>query len=250
MSGPPHSVSVCAHVGFSSIKAFPKVPFTVVVNPNSGPGGAPGSQPDAQTQGCLLLLKASGSNVNTVGYVRTNYTNRAVADVQADINAYANWTASYRPSGIFFDEATYDGAHASTYTSYGTYARNRGLKTVRAGGAYLMLLWADECPPSQIVVNPGTEVTSSAYFSADIVLSAERAYSDFSTSLLTINSTYPAAKQAVLLYNSPSSPSATLTTLSKDGIGWVYITDETEPNPYTGFPAYWTTELSQLSALN
>jgi hypothetical protein len=106
------------------------VPFTVIVNPNSGPGGAPGSQPDAQTQGCLKTLVGSGKNVKTVGYVRTNYTNRAVADVQADISTYSSWTAAYKPAGIFFDEASYDGAHAATYASYASYARGRGLNTV------------------------------------------------------------------------------------------------------------------------
>jgi hypothetical protein len=104
---------------------------------------------------------------------------------------------------------------------------------------------------TQIVFNPGTEVTSSAYFNAaDIVVTSEVAYSDFSVSRLTLNSTYPAAKQSVILYASSTSPSSLITTLVNDGLGWVYFTEETLPNPYTGTPSYWATELSQINAAN
>jgi hypothetical protein len=115
-----------------SIRDFPNLPFTVVVvGPNSGPGGPPGTQPDDQTQACLEILKASGSNVNTVGYVSTNYTrpNRPVSAVETDIEAYGNWSAAYRPSGIFFDETTSDSVNVTTYVAYANFARAHGLNT-------------------------------------------------------------------------------------------------------------------------
>jgi hypothetical protein len=104
----------------------------------------------------------------------------------------------------------------------------------------------------QIVFNPGTTVSSPDYFTAgDIIITAERALANFNVSQLVINSTYPAAKQAVVIHTASSSPSSLITTLVNDGVGWVYFTNYTDPpNPYPALPSYWTTELSQINAAN
>jgi hypothetical protein len=48
-------------------------------------------------------------NIRTLGYVSTNYTNKALDSVLEDIYTYANWSTSWNDSriavdGIFFDE--------------------------------------------------------------------------------------------------------------------------------------------------
>ena len=80
---------------------------------------------------CIPELKNAGSSSTVLGYVRTNYGNQAIADVQADIDTYATWPTTYRPTGIFFDEASNDAAHVSQYASYASYARSKGFNFVR-----------------------------------------------------------------------------------------------------------------------
>jgi hypothetical protein len=107
----------------STLNANPTLPFTIVVNPNSGPGGS--SLPDSEYQKCLPTLRqTSNSNVKLVGYVLTDHAARAASDVEADVSTYANWPTSYRPDGIFFDQVSNDPSSASTYNSYITYTRS------------------------------------------------------------------------------------------------------------------------------
>jgi hypothetical protein len=100
----------------SSLNAHPTLPFTIVVNPNSGPGG---TLPDAEYQKCLPTLRGtSNSKVKLVGYVPTGFGSRSTTLVNADVTTYNNWPASYKPDGIFFDEVPNDAAHASQYNTY------------------------------------------------------------------------------------------------------------------------------------
>ena len=80
---------------------------------------------------CVPELKNAGTNCLVIGYIRTNYTNKAVADVEADVDTYATWATTYRATGIFFDEVSNDAAHVSQYASYAAYARNKGFDFVR-----------------------------------------------------------------------------------------------------------------------
>ena len=76
---------------------------------------------------CIPELKGAST---VLGYVSTRNGNRATSDVEADIDTYASWATSYRPSGIFFDEVSDGAGKVSLYTSYVTYARNAGLDFV------------------------------------------------------------------------------------------------------------------------
>lgn len=80
----------------------------VIVNPSSGPG----SSPSPSTQYAVAVHRLSTySNVQKVGYIRTNYANRNISAVLADVETYANWTSqstSLSMDGIFFDEMPYD----------------------------------------------------------------------------------------------------------------------------------------------
>ncbi|KAF2660964.1 hypothetical protein K491DRAFT_588109 [Lophiostoma macrostomum CBS 122681] len=91
----------------AAVVAHPSIDFIVIVNPNSGPG-APPWWPNTDYTREIPKLKAC-KNVQTVGYVRTNYCMRAIEEVVEDIATYAQW--SHEPGidklgveGIFFDE--------------------------------------------------------------------------------------------------------------------------------------------------
>jgi hypothetical protein len=76
-----------------------------VVNPNNGPT-LNSSSSDTYLQEIAKLN--SYDNIRTIGYVRTNYSQRALDDVYNDINVYASWASNRNENismkGIFFDE--------------------------------------------------------------------------------------------------------------------------------------------------
>ncbi|ETS82556.1 hypothetical protein PFICI_04432 [Pestalotiopsis fici W106-1] len=93
---------------FTAIELRLDVSFIVVINPNSGPGS--GTAPDYYYGPAIAKLNTY-ANVQTVGYVRTDYTRRDIDAVIADVETYAGWSSissTYTMHGIFFDEAPYE----------------------------------------------------------------------------------------------------------------------------------------------
>ncbi|KIK61905.1 hypothetical protein GYMLUDRAFT_72957 [Collybiopsis luxurians FD-317 M1] len=207
---------------FNSITNNPTLPFTLVINPDSGPGA--NSVPDSNYQTCIPRALALGSNVKTVGYVHTGYGTRSSSDVLADVSTYLNWPTSYRPSGIFFDETNATSDNFGLYSSYAAKVR----QGIPSG--------------STVILNPGVNVADSDYFSiADFIVTAEQFYKKFSfPSSLIINSTEPASKQIVLLHDGPATlPTSLVDQLTSGGIGSTFITNKRQANAYSSFPSYW-----------
>ncbi|KAI5459169.1 putative cell surface spherulin 4-like protein [Mariannaea sp. PMI_226] len=100
------------HPVFDAVTNHPDIDWTIVVNPDNGPGatGKPGNDDANYISGVSQLN--SFKNVKTVGYVRTNYGQTPMDQVQNDIFNYANWTAFPEADisihGIFFDESPAD----------------------------------------------------------------------------------------------------------------------------------------------
>lgn len=91
-----------------SLNATSDVNYTIIVNPDSGPGNT--SLPNDDYLPAIQRLN-SYPNARTVGYVRTNYSNRALDDVLQDITTYSGWANSsqgIQMHGIFFDEAVHE----------------------------------------------------------------------------------------------------------------------------------------------
>ena len=87
------------------INAHPNLGFTVILNPDSGPGALPYPNGDFFPQ---IQRLNQYSNVDVVGYVHTSYGTRNITNVLADVATYSAWAAnssSIELSGIFFDEA-------------------------------------------------------------------------------------------------------------------------------------------------
>ncbi|VDC05586.1 unnamed protein product [Peniophora sp. CBMAI 1063] len=197
-----------------------------IINPDNGPMSTSDLYPNYVT--CIPTLKNAASST-VLGYVSTGYGDRSTSDVEADLDTYATWPTSYRPSGIFFDEVPDGSGQVSQYASYATYARNKGF--------------------SYIVFNPGTTANLGYFSAADLLVTYEDAYSGFSTSDLTISSSAPAAKQAIILYGGPSSaPASLISQIGALGAGAVFITDDTLDNPYDTVPTIWTDEVADVAA--
>ncbi|GAW13992.1 hypothetical protein ANO14919_033840 [Xylariales sp. No.14919] len=92
-----------------AIAASPNVPWLAVVNPANGPGatGEPGNDDVNYISGVQQLN--AHDNVQTIGYVRTDYGASPAEELHANITSWANWaSANVGVSGIFFDETSED----------------------------------------------------------------------------------------------------------------------------------------------
>ncbi|KAF3308494.1 hypothetical protein TWF173_001195 [Orbilia oligospora] len=91
------------------ITAYPTQLFTIIVNPDSGPG--PKRFPDESYREGVTKLKAF-KNVRIIGYVHVSYTARKLEDVCQDIDRYVGWdeykSGKISVDGIFVDEAPED----------------------------------------------------------------------------------------------------------------------------------------------
>ncbi|KAI0272494.1 Spherulation-specific family 4 [Gloeopeniophorella convolvens] len=209
----------------SAIGANPDVPFYIIINPNSGPVPSP----DSNYQACIPTLRPAGTQAKVLGYVPTGFGGTSISDVEASIDEYFAWGASYRPDGIFLDEVITSASFVDHYATLASYGKNHF---------------------EPVVFNPGTTPESDAYFtSADLIVTFENAYSTFSTSDLSISSSAPAAKQAVILYSSPSTPPPSfIDQLGELGVGFIYLTDDGLPNPYDTVPSGWTQEVDDVAS--
>ncbi|KAK3045987.1 hypothetical protein LTR09_012486 [Extremus antarcticus] len=92
----------------AAVERYGDVNFTVIINPLSGPGNS--ATPGNEYPSAIRRLN-SAPNVQTVGYVRTGYTDRNINDVVDDVATYSGWSkvdSGLSVSGIFFDETPHD----------------------------------------------------------------------------------------------------------------------------------------------
>ena len=122
-------------------------------------------------------------------------------------------------------------------------------------------------PRVQVALNPGAAPADTDYYNlADILLTAENFYADFrcvsglcpdclpysqashlschecSPSQLSLGSSTPASKQAIVLTDGPSTPPTDLISqlITTDKVGAFWVTDDTQvngANPYDTLPA-------------
>src|SRR5438132_2763856 len=76
-------------------KQNPSAAISVIINPNNGVG----TSSDANYMTGTDLMQLYG--ITVLGYVATNYGNRAMDSIIAECARYAAW---YHVDGIFFDE--------------------------------------------------------------------------------------------------------------------------------------------------
>jgi hypothetical protein len=118
-------------------KNYPDVPIYVILNPNSGPG----SDIDLNYSEVAKYFKKIG--IILIGYIYSNYGNRSLADMEADID---KWSIFYQPDGIFIDEfpSTYNPSKDLLYAELYSYIKNKNL--------------------NYIIVNPGVAIDKQWFF--------------------------------------------------------------------------------------
>lgn len=197
-----------------------------VINPSSGPGISSNSDYVTQTR------QAQAAGMKVLGYVHTEYTVVTAAAIEAQIDDYYNW---YGVDGVFVDETSNLLVNQGYYQGLYSYVK------AKLTGARL------------VVINPGTIPDESYMAACDICCNCETdmgSYRVRAAANWEIN--YPASRFWHIIY-------ATLSTAQRDEVlalsrqyraGYVYITNDTDPNPYdTLAPApYWAGLVSQIAA--
>ena len=208
--------------------AAASVPLVAVMNPNNGPG----TVRDPNYAAAVQQVQAAGGKV--YGYVYTDYGSRSLTQVKADINHYFNW---YHVDGIFVDQMTNDvnSTHQQYYAQIDHFVHHKEAS------------WID-------VGNPGSNTPRSYVgHAADELVLFENDGSGYSTyKPPAYQKDYPAGDFANILYNvaSASTMQSDVNLAVSRNTGWIYVTDDTLPNPYDTLPSYWDQEVSAVAAVN
>ncbi|KAJ6618977.1 Spherulation-specific family 4-domain-containing protein [Mycena sp. CBHHK59/15] len=197
-----------------AISAHPNTPWYIIINPDSGPGS-----PDQQYQTCVSALPPSENQI-TLGYIDNKSGN-----VVADIDTYAGWDSSSRPTGIYFDNISPTANQLSTYQNYVSHAKSQGF--------------------TFIGLDPGQTTDPSYFPMADLVNTYEDSYSSFNPDSLSGT----ISKQSVTLVNAPAtgSYSTVISRLESLGVGAVYITNL--PDSSQDFPSQLSEFVGEVASV-
>ena len=196
----------------------------IVFNPDSGPGTAtdPG-----YTQ---VIGQAQAAGITVLGYVATNYGQRAEADVAADINRYYDL---YAPSGIYLAEGPMD---ADCTGMEAMYHRLSDAVRARDPSAYLAV---------------GTRYCPTYIFFFDLMVQFARNWPEYQTDYAPPDWMPANSPQRFchFVHSVPGTDAARALSMAiANGAGWVFATDGTEPNPWAALPNYFDEELATLKA--
>lgn len=184
---------------YEMASSYPRVQFTAIVNPHSGPGE--GALPSESYTQAIQVLN-SFNNVRTIGYVATTWCKKNVSSVLDEISVYAGWgkiDPSLAMDGIFLDETPT--IYSSEYVSYfKTISQAVGIKT-------------DGLTNSYIVHNPGA-LPEAQYFgdpefvnSTDVVIIFENDYASWVEQgrvLTDLVDSYDRRRLATIVHSLPS----------------------------------------------
>jgi hypothetical protein len=214
------------------IAAAKSVQIIAIINPNSGPASGPDSTY------VTYIKKLISAGIEVVGYVHTSYGDRALTDVNNEINIYA--TKFTGLTGIFLDEASASASDVAYYGQIYNYILSKGFKTD--------------------ILNPGVQpATGYLDVSTNIVI-FEDAGSKLSSNYASFVKCAPNASQkagykyrfsGIAHTTSQSSMASVISTMQKAGMGLVYVTDGAGGCcTYNALTSYFSAEAAAVDALN
>jgi hypothetical protein len=210
------------------IIASPAAAITVVIaNTQSGPGE------EVDPNYVRVLDRARQGGVTVIGYVPTKYGDRPLDDVKGDVD---RWVQLYPGiQGIFFDEQASTADRVDYYRALYEHARGKhGL--------------------SLVVTDPGTECAE-AYLArpATDVGCLVEAPTNFGTYRRPAwTDRYTADHFAALLckVGTAEQMRKAVREMRDNNIGYCFVTDADEPNPWGRLPTYWDAELDAVRQAN
>jgi hypothetical protein len=209
----------------------------IIFNPQSPyGGGGPGVQAYAATY-LPYLTRARAAGKLAIGYTYATYQARAVADVLADIDKYLLWYASSGVDGFFIDEVSFanpvsDPAQYAIDTAYYSTIYNY-VKTKN--------------PNYKVILNPGAVQYQDINLYSDIVISIEETAANFATWVPpSWQFNQSAAKNGGIIHTATTvdTMKSTVMRAKSVNIGWLYVTPDPLPAPFSTLPAatYWPSE--------
>jgi hypothetical protein len=201
------------------VKAASCVSITVIINPNDGPGGNP------TVEYLAGIKKLHNAGVKVVGYVYTGYGARNPKYIRADVDLYKRFGID----GIFFDEVSDESKDLGYYKLLSDYVRSN----YRIGAVFL---------------NPGTK-TDEEYIKnsiGDTTVIFEDSWTKWpGYQPDKYISKYGHDRFASLVYTTSdaSAMRSSIDLALNRGIGYVFVTDQKEPNPWSKLPAFWDAEV-------
>jgi tRNA A-37 threonylcarbamoyl transferase component Bud32 len=209
------------------LKAPDAAAVVIIVNPDSGPGKA------ADPKYARVIDQARDKGFTLIGYVSTKYAKRPIHEVKGDVDRWVNLYPGVQ--GIFFDEQASAADRVDYYAALYEYARKaRGL--------------------SLVVNNPGTSCAEEylARPAADVVCLVEstKEFSRFRPPGWTAD--YPASRFAATLYKiaDVGRMKQYVRAMGEKRVGYCYLTDNGQPNPWDRLPGYWEEELAAVRQAN
>jgi len=214
--------------------AASEVEIIAIINPNSGPDP---SGPDSSYVTYMSQLASAG--VQMIGYVYTSYGERAISDVEADIDTYTSLYTGI--TGIFFDEGSPDASEIAFYTQAYNYVMSKGLV--------------------HSIINPGVQpdegylaiTTSIVIFEDQGALASTISYSSWVTcaSDSTEKSGYKYKFSGIGHTTAEADASGIISTFESQGIGMIYVTDGAAGCcTYNTLTSYFATEASTVASVN
>jgi hypothetical protein len=198
-------------------------PAVMILNPASGPG----ARPDPEFRQAVKQAMANGSRV--IGYVGTNYGQRPLWQSEQYISDYRKW---YGVRGIFLDQAPTSGTQQIGYYR----ALARYIHTLNSGAP----IW----------LNPGVYPDRAYMKIASVVMVFEGSYQSYlGVHVPRWVRHYRPDRFAHTVYAATRADLAGAIKLSRDRrAGYLYVTDDVTPNPYSALPHYWGHEEPTVAA--
>jgi hypothetical protein len=209
--------------------------FTLIINPNSGPGS--GSCPSSGYVTAIDNLNKY-PNVQLLGYTHTSYTTRSQSAVLADVNTYANWskcstTKDVHMDGIFFDEAP--AQYSTSSYNYMSQISNTARNSL-----------------SYVAFNPGTMPDSRYFDLADNICVWEDAYSHYSSNAWSPLSQAQRKKSSILIHTftaNANTQKSLVNTIESSGVAGLYITTvRLAKNPWGSFSSLWSAFVTAMAS--
>lgn len=188
-------------------------------------GTGAGTGPVGHFQSIVKQERAAG--VTILGYSSTGYGLRPAGQIEADVRHYKAW---YGVTDIFLDEVRGIPGQLPYYRKLARYIHGTN-------------------PGSSIWINPGTYPDEGYMSVSNVVMAFEGPYAAYHNVVVpSWVFDYSPNRFANTVYATSGSQVINAINLSKNrNTGYLYVTDGTGGNPYSGLPSYWSTEDSEIT---
>jgi len=210
--------------------AAPTVSASIVdiCAPDGSGSGCNGQPADAKSSVWVPTVQAlQSAGITPLYYIWTNYGAVPLATVESELLNAITW---YGVSSPMFDATSTSASEVSYYQALYTFAIANGAETV--------------------MFNPGTVAPQSYMFGPDEILQQfEGSETQFdATSFPSWMASYPASEFSAVISAGTSAGVATdVSDAADDGIGNVYVDDETGSPGYGTLPAFWPAEVQDVA---